>query len=525
MKRRDFLLGTFGLGLLAQACKGNHIPVRFESQSPTAHKLRQQQHAAPSKFRSCELLVIGAGIAGLACMRKLSGSTKNIIWIESEQAIGGNSAWKQNSIGKYPLGAHYLPVPDERDAELLQFLTEAGCITAWKDGLPVYNEYHLCQDPEERLFYDGYWQEGLVPSFGIGPEDASEIKRFFEQVNHFKQKKGKDGKDWFCLPIRKCSNDEDARALDNLSFEADLRNRGFSSKALFMYLDYCCKDDYGCRPDQLSAWAGWHYFAARKGRSANASSGDVLTWPEGNGFLVNALLKQCTIQPETGVVALSISAENKSNKVLIWNSKTAEYELITCSQLVLATPQFVNKKLLPAHANAFRNWDYSPWMVANISLKRVPETKGMPLSWDNVWLGKKSLGYVNAGHQLLNPFESKTILSLYFPLCGDNSKEKRKQAHSYSESDWKKWIADELSYAHPGWEDYCSEIAIHLWGHAMPKPRPGFLTDEAFKQQELLAQHGIVLAHSDLSGLSLFEEAFHAGNEAAHHIQQIWNNG
>jgi len=126
---------------------------------------------------------------------------------------------------------------------------------------------------------------------------------------------------------------------------------------------------------------------------------------------------------------------------------------------------------------------------------------------------------------LLNPFESKTILTLYFPLCGENSKDERKQARSYSESDWKEWIAEELSYAHPGWEDYCSEIAIHLWGHAMPKPRPGFLTNEAFKQQELLAQHGIVLAHSDLSGLSLFEEAFHAGNEAANHIQQIWSNG
>lgn len=511
MRRREFLLGTLGMGLLAKACKDSGIPLKFESPSPSAHKLREEKHGPIKSSRDCSILVVGSGISGLSFMRSMAGSEQQIIWIESESKIGGNSSWSSNAIGNYPLGAHYLPIPDERDTELLNFLEEAGSIISWENGLPVYNDYHLCQDPEERLFIDGYWQEGLVPSFGINESDRKEIKSFFEQVNIFKQKKGADAKDWFCIPIEKCSNDPEARKLDQLSFDEDLRTRGFQSKALLAYLDYCCKDDYGSSPKQLSAWAGWHYFAARKGKGINAGSGDVLTWPEGNGYLAKSLLNQCKQKPETGVVALSIQQKDQKQEVLTWNSQTQTYETITCKKLVLATPQFVNKKLLPSHKEAFRNWDYMPWLIANLSMKSVPETKGMPLSWDNVWLGKKSLGYVNAGHQLLNPYEQKTILTLYFPLTGDNTKEIRKQARTKSPQDWKKWIEEEMTYAHPGWENYCSEISLQLWGHAMPRPIPGFLQDKALVHRKELEEKGIYLAHSDLSGLSLFEEAFHAG--------------
>ena len=41
--------------------------------------------------------------------------------------------------------------------------------------------------------------------------------------------------------------------------------------------------------DQVSAWAGIHYFASRDGKGANSEKGNVLTWPEGNGWLVERL--------------------------------------------------------------------------------------------------------------------------------------------------------------------------------------------------------------------------------------------
>ena len=38
---------------------------------------------------------------------------------------------------------------------------------------------------------------------------------------------------------------------------------GLSSWRLRWYVDYACRDDFGLRASECSAWAGMHYFAAR----------------------------------------------------------------------------------------------------------------------------------------------------------------------------------------------------------------------------------------------------------------------
>ncbi len=58
---------------------------------------------------------------------------------------------------------------------------------------------------------------------------------------------------------------------------------------------------------------------------------------------------------------------------------------------------------------------------------------------------------------------------------------------------------------------------VYLWGHAMVRPRPGFLWSEALR--EAARPIGRVhFAHTDLSGLALFEEAQYFGLRAAEAI-------
>jgi hypothetical protein len=52
------------------------------------------------------------------------------------------------------------------------------------------------------------------------------------------------------------------------------------------------------------------------------------------------------------------------------------------------------------------------------------------------------------------------------------------------------------------------------WGHAMIRAVPGFLWGGA-RQRASEPYRGIAFAHSDLSGLPLFEEAFDRGTRAA----------
>ena len=52
-----------------------------------------------------------------------------------------------------------------------------------------------------------------------------------------------------------------------------------------------------------------------------------------------------------------------------------------------------------------------------------------------------------------------------------------------------------------------------LWGHAMIAPVKGFISAK-LKQTKTPAQ-GLYFAHSDQSGISIFEEAFYHGIQAA----------
>jgi hypothetical protein len=71
--------------------------------------------------------------------------------------------------------------------------------------------------------------------------------------------------------------------------------------------------------------------------------------------------------------------------------------------------------------------------------------------------------------------------------------------------------------AHPGIERLVDRVDVWLWGHAMVRPRPGFMWSDALaKSREPLGR--IQFAHTDLSGMALFEEAQHWGIRAAEAI-------
>ncbi|HSY62348.1 MAG TPA: hypothetical protein VK796_10750, partial [Cytophaga sp.] len=54
-----------------------------------------------------------------------------------------------------------------------------------------------------------------------------------------------------------------------------------------------------------------------------------------------------------------------------------------------------------------------------------------------------------------------------------------------------------------------------IWGHAMIKPLKGFIWGEEKKKATDSINNSIYFAHTDLSGISVFEEAFYQGIKAA----------
>ena len=523
-----------GSGLLASgmytACKHRnplgHIKGSIiGANSQVGHLVRNiASLPAPSRQVTTDVLIIGSGISGLSAKRWLHNhGMNNVMLIEMDNHFGGNAHHGKNDVSAYPWGAHYIPVPDIRNTELLDFLKEISVITAFDaSGLPVYNEYYLCMDPEERLFINGLWQEGIVPEAGVPAAEKEQFKRFSALVDHYKIATGTDGKDAFVIPLDNSSADEEFRKLDTISFRQYLSEQGYNSKYLIWYLEYGCKDDYGCNLDSTSAWAGIHYFASRKGKGSNCTSSGVITWPEGNGFLMENLKQLAGDNITSSQLAYDIQEAENGVIIKVYDVARKESYTINARKVLIASPQYVNKHLLSAIAApdrlmAFNDFHYAPWMIANITLKHMPQQRGFPMCWDNVIYGTPSVGYVDANHQDLKN-SMKRVLTFYLPLVNDTPDAARRKAQVTPYEHWLEFIAGEMEHAHPGITEYIEHADIWVWGHGMIAPRPGFIWGQSRKTVKEPINNKIFFAHTDLSGISIFEEAFYQGIRVAKEI-------
>jgi protoporphyrinogen oxidase len=533
INRRRFLFHTsvLGAGILAgpallSSCDINQkkISITDANNASVGHLLRTGKFPEPAEEITIPALILGGGVSGLSAARRLIKKRFNeFLLLELDEKIGGNSSSRSNDINAYPLGAHYLPIVSNHNKELLFFLEENGIITKYDgNGMPFYKEEYLCAEPDERLFCNGMWQEGIIPTVGQTEADILEFRRFLEMMETYKWEKDADGKYAFDLPLEHSSSKPEYTKLDSISMTSWLSENGFKSENLKWYVDYCCKDDFGTSCDDTSAWAGIHYFAARKASAANAQSDDVLTWPEGNGFLVNCLqnvIPQDKIQ--TNQIVYSISNADRGFEVLCYDVKKQRSLRISTQKIINALPLFVHRKMQgnvsQTIADSASNVSYAPWLVANLSVSnQLQERLGSKMSWDNVIMNQQSLGYVNSSHQLPIMKPTRLVLTYYRPLSGSDAKAERMKAYETANEEWGRSIFDELKIIHPDIEAHTTSVEIKLWGHAMPRPVIGALWEERPKRNETLSQvQNVYFAHCDHGGISVFEEAFHQGLSAA----------
>src|SRR5258705_6385904 len=155
-------------------------------------------------------------------------------------------------------------------------------------------------------------------------------------------------------------------------------------------------------------------------------------------------------------------------------------------------------------------------MVANLTVNSaLREKRGEPLCWDNVIYGSNSLGYVHATHQSLSMPQDETVITYYQPLTGKDCREVRSAAQKKNWKEWSDTIFNDLSSVHPSLRESTSQLDVYLWGHGMIRPEPGLIWGENRAKASSPIENKIFFAHSDLSGLSVFEEAFENGINAA----------
>ncbi len=562
MKRRSFLLGSGAAAVTAASGAGFW---RWQEIAPSVlypgrdigHRLRNLKPSdwpAPSAEYTTDVAIVGSGIAGLTAAWRLAREGHTRFALVTGPEPHGNAASGLMTVGgerlRYPTGAHYLPLPSMESMHVRTMLADFGVLL---DGAttttPTYDERVLVHAPDERLFRDGRWQEGLVPgegaideehpATGLPPKRAtiaegSAIDRFFRHVDGLRETRGADGRKVFAIPVAFASADPRWTALDAITFAAWLARERYDDPALLWYLDYCCRDDYGADASGVSAWAGLQYFASRNGQARNADRGAVLTWPEGLDAMADRL-EAGAFAPRPGRplplrldgTALSIRETPAGVDVLcvVAGALGLSTFVIHAKKAISAMPLFVAKHVVaslrsdgydPAHHAS----PVAPWIVANFAMKRFPdESRGAGLAWDNVLYGSDGLGYVVSTHQEIRVAPSPTtVFTAYRAMADRTPDEARRWMDTASASEVGTLAADELRRVY-GWRfaPCVDRVDVTMRGHAMAFPAPGTLANPGLRA--LQAADGRVLyAHADLSGYSVFEEAAWWGWRAAERI-------
>jgi phytoene dehydrogenase-like protein len=517
--RRDVLIWMLGLGA---ACRGRTPVPRFEGGFvPTAmadgHKLRGARTEAPATAPQGEIpvLILGAGIAGLSAgWELLRRGVENFAILELEDAPGGTSSSGRSAIGEYPWGAHYLPAPPAHNADLVELLREVGSVTGFDEhGEPIYREDHYVAAPKERVFFRGAWHEGLFPRVGASTADLEDMARFEAEVAAFVAARS------FQLPLAVSADTPELRALDQLSMAEWLERKSLRAPLFRWWVELAARDDFATELGELSAWYGLHYFAARTER-AGAGSAELLTWPSGNGYLVDHLVARlgaARIEYQSLVTAVRLAADGRRARVSIHDRAAGAARAIVAERVIFALPSFLRARLLGEELAAPPlELETAPWLVANIHLSDRPGYNGFPSAWDNAIYGSRSLGYVSATHQTHRD-RGPTVWTYYLPLSGADPRAERRKLEALDYAGAADAIVHELAGCHRDLLDKVRRIDVMRWGHGMVRPRPGtaYSADRARAARPAGPIH---FAHTDLSGVAVFEEAFFHGVRAAREV-------
>ena len=560
-------------------------------QSTVAHT------TSPDTTHRTRIVIAGGGIAGLAAARALRlAGIHDYALLELEDTAGGNSRGTTVRGITCPQGAHYLPTPGDAARDVQDWLEELG-IRQRIAGRWQYDERYLCHSPQERLYLHQHWQYGLLPTEGVPASTTAQYHRFAKAVRAAQAQapytmptlatwSGSGGADTG-MPAAHL-------ALDALPFAQWLGQQGLDDTYLLWYLNYCCRDDYGAGIAHVSAWAGVHYFASRHGFGAPEGDGEgvsghnsstssaqkeseadaVLTWPEGNGWLSQKLAAPIIDNGalHSGMGVLRITETKHGVEVDALDYATGRAVRWQAERCIVALPIHIASRVVAQPPDwltaAAQHITTAPWLVSNIHIKSplLDQPSGAPMAWDNVlYTGADStaagstanhasgnittptpsttahpatapggLGYVHAGHQLLDPIPAPTAPTVltYYQALGDMPNS-RAQLVSQPWSHWAHGVLAALSVPHPDIAHRTTHIDITRYGHAMAIPRPGtasFMSKIGLYRSSLntyLLSNGernripaspatqrLVFAHSDWAGYSVLEEAFTRGHAA-----------
>ncbi|MSQ03957.1 MAG: NAD(P)/FAD-dependent oxidoreductase [Myxococcales bacterium] len=477
------------------------------------HRVRSPLANRPEPHERVDVAIVGGGVAGLSAAWALRGAGLSVEVYELADEPGGTARSSHGAA----LGAHYLTLPSPECVHIRAMLHEFGVIEAFDgDGHPRYSPSALCLAPEERLFVGGTFVEGLWPEGVATAEDVRQREAFAALVASFLTRRGNDGRPAFAIPVALSSRDPELRALSQLSFGAWLDAQGFTSPAFRWTMTHACRDDFGVPPDRVSAWAGLHYFASRRPDPSDAVDlgTHVLTWPSGNGWLVGRLRGALEAPPTLGAIVRAVEPDGR-----LWFERAGDTTIrgVRARAVVLAVPTPVADRL-QGHPSPLVP-EAAPWLTVQLDVSGPPGGNGVRTAWDTVLYEADGLGYIDNAHFGHTAWRTRgpSTLTWFSPIAD------RSALRHLTDAAATELALGDLSAAHPEIRRLVTGARACRFGHGTVIPTVGLhaLGPTGEPVLSVLATPSGVVerAHTDLSGMSLFEEASFHGITAAARIR------
>lgn len=494
MERRRFIktsAAALSLPFWLQHCDfllKNNFPIYVHSDHETGHLMMKAQSWPKKPAEETGSVIVGGGLAGLSAAARLKDQDFKLF--ELSNRLGGTSS-AQNHEGVYlSQGAHYdLAYPNTYGEDVLRFLEQLSIIEyePWKKSWAFKDRQHVIPFTRRQQCYEkGKYRKEVIKE---GPlKDL-----FYALMSNYEGK--------MHLPTRLIALED--RGLNDISFSAFLQDQLPLNNSFKQQVDYHMLDDWGGTTDQVSALAGIHYFVCRPYLSQSV---DLFSPPEGNFYFIRKIAEKVTRDHLfTRHLVHKIEKRASGFEVEVLDLERERRLVVSCEQVIYAGQKHALKYIYPQEALLF-NQTQTPWMIINFVCKRIPGKFGY---WQNEFLGENPsfLGFIDSSVQDQPAQGELRTLTAYYCL----KPEDRDYLTTIPEHK-EEIVAETLSYIEEMLDEKLDVKAcyIHVMGHAMSIPTPGFLFNDANDKNADLIYAGV-----DNGRLPLLFEAVDSGLMAA----------